>query len=132
MYFAGVATHSLDFRRSSGGFIHGFRYTSRALHRILEYRYHRVQWPSKVFSARSLVNYLIKRINEADGIYQMFGQLIDVILIDKNLDQCRYIEEYPVGLLDRLEEISGYTSTHLLVLNMQYGMNYSGPGKENE
>lgn len=28
MFFTGTATHSLDFRKSSGGFIHGFRYTS--------------------------------------------------------------------------------------------------------
>lgn len=28
LYFAGTNTHSLDFRQSSGGFIHGFRYTS--------------------------------------------------------------------------------------------------------
>ena len=29
MYFAGGLTHSLDFRKSSGGFIHGFRYMSK-------------------------------------------------------------------------------------------------------
>lgn len=27
MYLAGAATHSLDFRKSAGGFIHGYRYT---------------------------------------------------------------------------------------------------------
>lgn len=30
MYFAGTSTHSLDFRRSAGGFIHGYRYTGRS------------------------------------------------------------------------------------------------------
>lgn len=29
LYFVGANTHSLDFRRSSGGFIHGFRYTGK-------------------------------------------------------------------------------------------------------
>ena len=28
LYFAGTIAHSLDFRYSSGGFIHGFRYAS--------------------------------------------------------------------------------------------------------
>ena len=83
LYFAGTATHSLDFRKSSGGFIHGFRYTIRALHRIFEYRYHQQKWPSITLPCSRLTNYLIKRINEADGNYQMFGQLIDVILIDR-------------------------------------------------
>ncbi|CAG2231158.1 FAD-dependent oxidoreductase domain-containing protein 2 [Mytilus edulis] len=40
MYLAGAATHSLDFRKSAGGFIHGYRYTARSLSRILDNRYH--------------------------------------------------------------------------------------------
>lgn len=36
LYFAGTLAHGADYRRSSGGFIHGLRYTARALHRILE------------------------------------------------------------------------------------------------
>jgi hypothetical protein len=43
--------------------------------------------------------------------------------------QCRYLEEYPLRLLPRLEEITGFKSDNLLILNMQYGMNYSGPGE---
>jgi len=27
LYYAGTVTHSLDYRKSAGGFIHGFRYT---------------------------------------------------------------------------------------------------------
>ena len=27
LFYAGTIAHSLDFRKSSGGFIHGFRYT---------------------------------------------------------------------------------------------------------
>ena len=29
MYVIGAAGHSLDFRQSAGGFIHGFRYTGQ-------------------------------------------------------------------------------------------------------
>ncbi|KAA0152426.1 hypothetical protein FNF29_03992 [Cafeteria roenbergensis] len=36
MFFAGGLAHSLDWKSSAGGFIHGFRYTVRALHRMLE------------------------------------------------------------------------------------------------
>ena len=43
--------------------------------------------------------------------------------------QCRYIEEFPARLLPRLEEITGWSSNDLFVLNMQYGSNYSGPGR---
>lgn len=83
LYFAGTLIHSIDFRKSSGGFIHGFRYVTRTLHRIFEYRYHQQKWPSIIVPWNSFSNYLIKRINEADGIYQMFGQLVDIILVDR-------------------------------------------------
>lgn len=89
LYFAGVIAHSLDFRKSSGGFIHGFRYTARALHQLLESRYHEQKWPSVLVPWHGLTNYLIKRINEADGNYQMFGQLVDVILIDRFVSSMR-------------------------------------------
>ena len=51
MYFAGQLGHGKDFRRAAGGFIHGFRYTTRALHRILEARYHSTPWHGASFAA---------------------------------------------------------------------------------
>jgi Pyridine nucleotide-disulphide oxidoreductase len=36
IWFAGSLVHSGDWKKASGGFIHGFRYMARALHRILE------------------------------------------------------------------------------------------------
>ncbi len=50
MYFAGQLGHGKDHLKSAGGFIHGFRYTSRALFRILEAKYHPVPgqlWPAQ-------------------------------------------------------------------------------------
>ena len=39
LYFAGTNTHSLDFRKSAGGFIHGFRYTGTAHVPLQVHRY---------------------------------------------------------------------------------------------
>eukprot|EP00750_Incisomonas_marina_P021839 INCI4765.8.p1 GENE.INCI4765.8~~INCI4765.8.p1 ORF type:complete len:810 (+),score=120.00 INCI4765.8:415-2844(+) len=36
LYFAGAIMHGNDFHRAAGGFIHGFRYLVRSLHRSLE------------------------------------------------------------------------------------------------
>lgn len=46
LYFAGQLGHGKDHKRSAGGFIHGFRYTTRALSRILEAKYHSAPWAS--------------------------------------------------------------------------------------
>ena len=39
LYFAGQLAHGKDFKRAAGGFIHGFRYTARALFNVLEHKY---------------------------------------------------------------------------------------------
>lgn len=84
LYIIGTATHSLDHRKSAGGFIHGFRYTARALHRILSWRYNEEVWLKQTFDISELIPIIVKRINEASGIYQMFGQLADVILLNRD------------------------------------------------
>jgi len=47
LYVAGAAAHGKDYRRSAGGFIHGFRYTARSLHKILAVKYEGVPWPDR-------------------------------------------------------------------------------------
>lgn len=105
MYFAGTITHGKDYRKAAGGFIHGFRYTTQALHRILEHRMHRVEWPHRIIALRDqdedgsdlhdqecgvgrlgplheLMQTVRQRVNDASALYQMFGQLWDVIVFD--------------------------------------------------
>jgi hypothetical protein len=47
LYVAGTLSHVRDFRKSSGGFVHGFRYTARALFKWLEQKNHNVPWPAQ-------------------------------------------------------------------------------------
>ena len=56
---------------------------ARALHRILENRYHDQHWPSKKLGYEHLLNYVLKRVNEASGPYQMFGYLVDIISLNE-------------------------------------------------
>eukprot|EP00656_Telonema_subtile_P053101 TRINITY_DN757_c0_g1_i17.p1 TRINITY_DN757_c0_g1~~TRINITY_DN757_c0_g1_i17.p1 ORF type:complete len:687 (-),score=120.94 TRINITY_DN757_c0_g1_i17:110-2170(-) len=90
MYFAGTLSHGKDFRRSAGGFIHGFRYTARALFRVLEAKYQQVRWPAKhtlaceVQGLDTAVDWILSRINTASGPYQMVGNLGDGVVLHKN------------------------------------------------
>ncbi|XP_015768238.1 PREDICTED: FAD-dependent oxidoreductase domain-containing protein 2-like [Acropora digitifera] len=129
LYFAGTNTHSIDFRKSAGGFIHGFRYTARALHQILEWRNHKVTWPYITVPLTELVNVIIKRINEASGIYQMFGVLGEVIILREN-GNVEYFEEFPIRLVHRFAEYTGRPAGPMIVLNMEYGKGFSGAGKD--
>lgn len=129
MWFAGANAHSLDWKKSAGGFIHGFRYTVRSLHRIFEWKNHGIKWRHHEIPQTEIMNYIIKRVNEASGIYQMFGTLVDIIIY---LDSGKafYIEEFPAQLLDKLESCSGLTNGPTLVISMEYGKTFSGAGKD--
>ncbi|XP_063886508.1 FAD-dependent oxidoreductase domain-containing protein 2-like [Scylla paramamosain] len=130
LYFAGTATHSLDYRRSAGGFIHGFRYTVRALHRLLEWRLEGRRWPVTSYAIRDLLNVLLKRMNEASGPYQMFGELADVVLLRDGKTRFELLEEFPVHLLAQLEDLTGREAGEVVVMLMEYGPDFSGPEKD--
>jgi thioredoxin reductase len=100
LYFAGTITQARDFKKGTSGFIHGFRYGVRALHRILESKYHGVEWPHRTLPAEpeSLETMVIERVNRTSGLWQQFGFLADVITLD--VTGARYLEEVPFDAID--------------------------------
>ncbi|ESO89058.1 hypothetical protein LOTGIDRAFT_228992 [Lottia gigantea] len=130
LFIAGTASHSLDHRKSAGGFIHGFRYTARALHHILEQRYEDVVWPHKTYDSRELLSVVLKRLNEASGPYQMFSVLGDIIVFRDNKKTFEYYEEFPIHLLHDFTNITGSEANEVIAVVLQYGANFSGPGND--
>jgi thioredoxin reductase len=82
LYFAGTLMQVRDFKRSTSGFIHGFRYGVRALHRILERKYHRAPWPHRVLPADPalLADAVLARVNRTSALWQQFGFLCDLVV----------------------------------------------------
>lgn len=120
LFVLGTAAHSRDYRSSAGGFVHGFRYTVRAVHRVLEHRYHGQLWPSSTLKTSQLSSWILKRVNEASGPYQMFQVLGDIILLQGSHN--KYLEEFPLQALAQFSSLSGYKVTNgLIILVMQYG-----------
>ena len=84
LYFAGTIAHGKDWRKAAGGFIHGFRYTIQALHRVLELENEGEAWPSTDIAIGtpkgmkpSLISPLLpmlqlikQRVNEASSYYR--------------------------------------------------------------
>ncbi|RKS71823.1 pyridine nucleotide-disulfide oxidoreductase [Actinomadura pelletieri DSM 43383] len=101
LYFAGTLTQSRDFKRGTSGFIHGFRYGTRALHRVMEYRHHGAEWPGRTLTAdpRDLADAVLARVNRSSALWQQFGTLADVIVLD-SAGGARYLEELPVDFGD--------------------------------
>jgi thioredoxin reductase len=81
LFFIGSLMHGPDHKKSSGGFIHGFRY-------LIQHFFH-INYDGKLdivkFNSNSvpaLVNHIIYRINNSSAIYQMYGQLADIFIWD--------------------------------------------------
>jgi thioredoxin reductase len=91
LYFAGTLTQSRDFKKHTSAFIHGFRYGIRALVRMLEQKYHGIEWPHRTVPSDSVADAVLARINRTSALFQQFGFLCDVITPDG-----RYYEEMPL------------------------------------
>ncbi|MCI3278085.1 NAD(P)-binding domain-containing protein [Streptomyces cylindrosporus] len=97
LYFAGTLMQQRDFKKSTGGFIHGFRYAVRALSRILDERHHDRPWPHRPLTAEParLADAVVERVNRSSALWQQFGVLGDLIVTQPD-GTARYHEEVPV------------------------------------
>lgn len=124
LYFAGTLTQQLDFKKSSNGFIHGFRYAARALYHVLEQRHHDRLWPHRELPAfaRDLAAHTVSRINRSSGLYQQYGNLADLLVVG-SAGPARYYEELPVGYLhDDAFDHRG----HAFAITLEYGPDDDG------
>jgi thioredoxin reductase len=97
LYFAGTLMQVRDYKKSTGGFIHGFRYGVRALHRMLENKYHRQAWPHRSLHGepQALMEAALARVNRSSALWQQFAFLCDLIVVEAD-GRARYYEELPV------------------------------------
>ncbi|WP_333769852.1 NAD(P)-binding domain-containing protein [Streptomyces sp. IBSBF 2435] len=123
VYFAGTITQVRDFKKSTSGFIHGFRYAVRALHRILEQRYHGTPWPRRDLDGEpeAVADAVMERINRTSALWQMFGFLCDAVVVS-GTGATGYYEEVPV---DHLHQVAGDgafgAADRYLTVTLEYG-----------
>jgi thioredoxin reductase len=116
LHFAGTLMQVRDFKKSTSGFIHGFRYTVKALHRILERKNHGVEWPHETYpaGAQELTDAILSRVNRSSALWQQFGTLGDVIV--PNGGDAAYYEEMPVDYV----RDSGFADDYFTI-TLEYG-----------
>eukprot|EP00730_Choanoeca_flexa_P001479 TRINITY_DN10652_c0_g1_i5.p1 TRINITY_DN10652_c0_g1~~TRINITY_DN10652_c0_g1_i5.p1 ORF type:complete len:585 (+),score=160.19 TRINITY_DN10652_c0_g1_i5:143-1897(+) len=126
-YVAGTASHSLDHRKSSGGFIHGFRYTARTLFNMLMENHENEAWPSEILDVCQVLNKTLDRANRASSIYQMFGVLSDVMVMrlgeGDQVASIQYYEDIPYSQVEKR-----FPNDFTVTMSMQYHPEFSCPG----
>lgn len=121
LYFAGVLMHMRDFKKKASGFIHGFRYNIRALHRLFEQKYHQQAWPSRLIepTSESLTEAIIQRVNRSSALWQQTGFLCDLIVIPKPGEAARYYEDMPA---DYIQDSDFAQHTHYYTVTLEFGV----------
>jgi thioredoxin reductase len=119
LYFAGTLMQMRDFKKSTSGFIHGFRYCVRALHRIFDRKYHGKEWPRLTLAAdpQVLMEAVIGRVNRTSALWQEFGFLCDLIVVGDD-GRAHYYEELP---LDYVRGGDFGAAENYFTITLEYG-----------
>jgi len=122
LYFAGAVAHGIDHKQSSGGFVHGFRYTAKALGYILYEKLTGMRaWEHNVleWNMTEIVASVQHRLNTADGMYQMFGYVADVLLPLNN----SVVQLYDVPTISLRPVVQRYAAPRVIAVTLEYGPN---------
>lgn len=117
LYFAGTLMQMRDYKKSTCGFIHGFRYGVRALHYILQRKYHGRPWPNRCLppDPEKVMDAVIARVNRTSALWQLFGFLCDLIVVSP--EGADYYEELPVAYVHEVFNApAGY-----FTITLEYG-----------
>lgn len=95
LFFMGVLSHCLDLKKTTSGFIHGFRYNTRLLFRLCDMRFFGAEFPNYEIecSVEGFIDAMLERANNSSGLWQQFGYLQDLIQINPDYKTAQYYEE---------------------------------------
>ncbi len=118
LFFAGTLTQMRDYKKSTSGFIHGFRYNSRCLFHMLQKLDRNIDWPHEVLerSPEIISGAIIKDVNESSTLWQQFGFLGDLMVINQN--EVLFVKNIPV---DYAKEVYCQSFNHYFIITLEYG-----------
>lgn len=125
LYYLGSPMEGRN-RRSPMGFIHGYRYGVRALHRVLESRYEGVPTPTETFPLKNaddlmaLGEFMIKRISVSSGLYEAYGIFCDTLVFDTEKGEATLFYELPV---DYILAEPFFADKMIMLFTLEYGFN---------
>ena len=119
LFFIGSLMHAHDFKESSGGFIHGYRYLIKFFYQMNYSNQYDVQKFNTKTNFKPLLDYIYKRINQSSALYQMYGKMCDIFYHDIKNGEVTYYSNVHINLLNSqmFKEINHYFYS----LTFEYG-----------
>lgn len=121
LYFAGTITQVRDYKKSTSGFIHGFRYNSKCLSHILEEKILGKKWPSyeqNYIASDEISDKIIEIVNRSSSIWQQTGFIGSVLVIDEANNSWKLIYDMPVDYVKDNQEKFG---NRYFAITLEYG-----------
>jgi len=116
LFFVGALMHSLDFKKSSGGFIHGFRYLIKNFVNIN----YNIDYTVSVFKdINELCSKIFHKINKTSPMYQMYGQICDFFYYEDESDEILYYDDINISFV-----LNGYfpmITDKFFIVSLDYG-----------
>lgn len=134
LFFAGNLGHYRDYRESSSGFIHGFRYVANALPKVIQLRrfgWSSAPWPSTKVSAdaETLTRHIFDRVGTASSLYQMFKFFGDVAILNADGKSVSYHKDVPQELLrSGVARFGGDQCHTFMTITLEYNPYFHGKG----
>lgn len=122
MYFIGAAMQGND-RKSSSGFIHGFRYNVKTLYNLLIEKYETTPYPSfefKPFIWEEFVGLLYDRLSVSAALFQLFGTLGDLLIFSEDKSSAKMYKELPVDYIPKIIP----ANQHALSITLEFGFHH--------
>lgn len=118
LYFAGAITHMRDYKKQASGFIHGFRYNTESLAKMLNEKYHGNSIPSTSmeWTPTALGDKILQRINQASSLWQQYGYIGDVAVVEDQ--EIVYYNSMPV---DFIHEAIGKNKGEYYIITLEFG-----------
>ncbi len=121
LFYIGAPMASRD-KKTTSGLIHGFRYCVRSAFNIIQNRYHDVPFPGEHFDLKNeddlqaLGTHLITRFSTTSALYQLFGLMSDVLVLEDGKADLYY--ELPVEYVLKDSE---FAKKRIIVLTLELG-----------
>eukprot|EP01084_Bolivina_argentea_P313209 542373_1 len=120
-------------KKSSSGFLHGFRYLIQALFHILEYKNYKVDIPYIWIKGidlnqtmEHLLQHFVMRINQASAPYQMFGIIGDIAIFNDMHTNIKYSNDILLDVFINKKSQIISNNVDFITWNFEYGDDFQG------
>lgn len=123
LFFIGSLMQSLDYKKSSGGFIHGFRYLIKLFMQLNNY----TSFSKNIFSYNytfqcydDLTKHIFYRINNASSLYQLHSVLLDMFYYNTVTKEVVYYNDITLSSIVNHKEFDN-VNTVIHTIQLKYG-----------